>query len=98
MSDLWVILSVALVSFGLRSSFIAFATNRALPDGVERVIDHLKPAAFAGLATTAMASHSGVEPPHLLAILAVGWTARRGNLLTAFGVGFAVLLVGMRLQ
>jgi branched-subunit amino acid transport protein len=95
--DLFLIAAVALVSFGLRASFIALATGRALPVRVERVIGQLRPSAFAALATTAVVSHGGAAAPHLLAVIAVGWVARRGSLLAAFAVGFVVLLSGIHL-
>jgi hypothetical protein len=94
MSDLWLIVSIALGSFALRSSFTALAPNHVLPDPVQRVIGQLKPSAFAALATTALATHGHLSALHILAIISVALVARRASLLSAFGLGGVVLIVG----
>lgn len=93
MSDLILIFIIALVSFGLRASFIAIAPGRTLPGYFEQTLVYLKPAAFAGLTAAALASHDGLGGAHFLAVIAAGWAARRSNLAIALGVGMLTYLL-----
>jgi len=98
MRDFVLIAVIAIVSFGLRASFTAFAGHRALPVPVENLLANLKPAAFAGLTVTALTAHGGVGAAHVLGVVVAGWTARRGNLASALVAGMAVYFIAGQLS
>lgn len=81
MGDLAVILTIGVISYGLRVSFIAVIGDRSFPAGASRLLDALKPAALAALTVTALVRHGDVMPSHLLATGVAGVVAyRRGSL------------------
>lgn len=95
MSDVLVVLLVAVGSYALRTSFIVFAGQRTLPPTIVGVLDNVKPAALAALATTAAISHEALTLTHVVALGITALAAYRGaDLLGALIPGLLALAIG----
>jgi branched-subunit amino acid transport protein len=92
MSDVAVVILVAIGSYALRTSFIVGAGQRSLPPAMAGILDNVKPAALAALAATAAVSHDKVTPAHVLAVTVTGLAAYKGaDLLGALILGMLAL-------
>lgn len=95
MTDLLVVLAVAVGSYALRTSFIVVAGQRTASPAIVAILDHVKPAALAALAVTAASSHETLTPAHAAALVVAGFAAYKGaGLLTALILGMLALAAG----
>ena len=96
--DLVIVAVVAVGTFALRSSFIVFAGERRLPAAVEGILENVKPAAMAAIATAAMAARETLEPVHLIALAIATLAAWKGvDLLLVIALGMVTLTLGRAL-
>lgn len=95
MSDVVVVLLVAVGSYALRTSFIVFSGHGTAHPTVLGVLDNVKPAALAALAATAAISHETLTPTHVVALAVTTVAAHRGvDLLGALTMGLLALAFG----
>lgn len=95
MSDIWVVLAVAVGSYALRTSFIVFARQRAGSLAIVGILDQIKPAALAALTATAVVSHDGLTATHMVALGVTALAAHKGvDLLGALVLGMVALALG----
>ena len=93
-----VVLSLAVLTFLIRYSFIGLLANRAMPQWLDRALKLMVPAIFAAIVFTSVAMVSGglagwaYWPRYAAAVLALGAAVlTRGNMLVTLGVGMAAL-------
>jgi branched-subunit amino acid transport protein len=92
MTDIAVILSVAVATYLIRISFVALRTSRNMYPWLERSVMYVRPAAMAALTVTVLVGHTAIDPPHLAAIAVAGWIAHRWTgLVVPLGAGMAAL-------
>ncbi|MCI0677987.1 MAG: AzlD domain-containing protein [Actinobacteria bacterium] len=92
MSDLVLILVLAVTTYLLRVGFIGLLHSRAMKPRSQRIVEQIRPAAFAALAVTAMVQFPGFGPPYLIAAIVVAIGARlRWDLLLNLVLGMAVV-------
>ena len=92
----WIVVLVAGAgSFALRISLVALVDHVGSPEWLERVASYIVPAAFAGLAVTALARPVRVGGTHalapLVAVAVTGAVARRHPTHLAFVAGLVAL-------
>ena len=93
-----VVLSLAVLTFLIRYSFIGLLANRAMPPWLDRALKLMVPAIFAAIVFTSLAMVNGglagwaYWPRYAAAVLALGAAVlTRGNMLATLGVGMAAL-------
>jgi branched-subunit amino acid transport protein len=92
MSDIVLILAVALATYAIRVSFVTFLAGWTFHPWLQRSITYVRPAAMAALLVTVLASHAAIDPPHVAAIGVAAWIAhRRAGLVAPLAAGMAVL-------
>lgn len=94
MSHLALVLVAGTITYGLRVGLIVMLGDRDLPDRLQRVVTHVKPAAFSAMAVIAVLRFPGLGPAHLIAAGVVVVAAlRHVDLLITMASGVAVLLL-----
>lgn len=95
MSDVLVVLAVAVGSYALRTSFIVHSRPGRVSPTLVDVLEHVKPAALAALAATSLISHGSPSPTHIVALGVTVVASRVGvGLLGAMALGLLTLTVG----
>ena len=92
MSDLLLILVLAVATYLLRVGFIGLLHSRAMTPRFQLIVEQVRPAAFAAIAVTAMVQFPGFAAPFLIAAIVVAIGARlRWDLLLNLVLGMAVV-------
>ena len=94
----WIaIVGIALVTFGLRASFIVFADPQRFPDGFRRALVFVPPAVLAAIVLPGLVAPQGVldltlaNPRWIAGLFAIALAVRTRNALAAIAGGMSLL-------